>query len=491
VPPPVPQPDISQILAAIQAITPAAPPSQAAQPRDLPARRSRGRKRSQQVQRAKERDRERERQREEEREREKERKREKERQQEKDLQQAKQDEDKTQSKKKRRTTRGRGRRTAEVMARLLDKLEEAEQDGDYSDDPSGASDGSSDLEFEEKPNVRIPPSKKRKASDVLQPTAKRRDQGVSPLRADPAPQASAESDEHVRLVCLFNAYDDHFFRNSIAEMVWVALRVHCPELMPWHAKSPKDPYPGDKPEYSQAREEALAQLDGCIVLPPAMLRPQTTVLCSEGQTDGGPRKAHTTKVNGSWLILLACGALSKEQWSEMIRAGKNEPGSDCEASHLCGNWMCSSPWHIIPETHQRNVNRKTCHKANRCKCRQSPRCLVGTDRGKHLNGTDQDALWQAALRHAQKSLFSCPLRTCTFSVPRDKDHLAEVGRLVGQHVFHRHQDYWAPARSPSPFVPDSQSPEPPKTRAAATAKAPFLKQTTVKTITRSSRSKKR
>jgi hypothetical protein len=148
---------------------------------EQPTRRNRGRKRTQQIQQAKERDREKELQ------PEKELKRVTEMLRGKELQQAKQEVDEVQPKKKRRTTRGCGRRTAEVVERMLDKIEEAEQYGDYSDDLSRASDGSSDLEYEEEPSVRVAPSKKRKASDVLRPTAKRRAREISPSREDPEP----------------------------------------------------------------------------------------------------------------------------------------------------------------------------------------------------------------------------------------------------------------------------------------------------------------
>ena len=47
----------------------------------------------------------------------------------------------------------------------------------------------------------------------------------------------------------------------------------------------------------------------------------------------------------------------------------------CEASHLCGKKGCVNRDHLVAESHDENISRKTCHKRPRKKCFHNPKCI--------------------------------------------------------------------------------------------------------------------
>jgi hypothetical protein len=153
------------------------------------------------------------------------------------------------------------------------------------------------------------------------------------------------------------------------------LIIHCPGFQPWHAVKLTDKYPGDCPEYQEAREQDSSLLSSCVVFGPGVARGRTTIHCKQVAN-----VAHTVVIKGTWLVLLACGLMPKAKGAEVILAGKRREGHDLEDSHLCGNSTCGSPWHLVAETHQQITVRKGCHKDDRCKCKQPIGCQVGPNR---------------------------------------------------------------------------------------------------------------
>jgi hypothetical protein len=132
---------------------------------------------------------------------------------------------------------------------------------------------------------------------------------------------------------------------------------------------------------------------------------------------------------GTWAIALACGMLCKEQWRELIHSGKNEVSYDLGISHLSGLSSCVSPWHLVPESHCDNLARKSCHKVDRCNCRQDPRCEVGPNR---TAIPDAQIEWRALLRKAHDWVFQCPV--CDFTVKRTADlKIRGLGVKIAKH----------------------------------------------------------
>jgi hypothetical protein len=367
-------------------------------------------------------------------------------------------------KKTRRGTRGRGRQTPQQVRRRLDRLEDDEQDEDYVEISSDADDDTDDISSDlVRPQPTSRQTSKRKADEPLPSAApKRRKRNLARpanFRAEdvnPPEATSDDRDDHARLVCLVAAFDDPVFRNTVAMQVWAFLRVHCPRLRPWHAVNLTDPYPGDRPEYQEAREQDLSLLSSCVVFGPGVARGRTTIPCKQVANS-----AHTVVIKETWLVLLACGLVSKAEWAEMILAGKRREGHDLEGSHLCGNSSCGSPWHLVAETHSQNMARKACHKDDRCKCKQPIRCQVSPNRRQMA---DKESEWQTALENAQGWVYECA--ECDFNVaPSDDLELVHLAKLMATHF---HEEHSSTASSIRVEVPDSQSPEPrPARRSAA------------------------
>jgi hypothetical protein len=140
--------------------------------------------------------------------------------------------------------------------------------------------------------------KKRKAAAEFAPSSKQRARYSSPSSDEPTEEPIA-LDDHIRPVCLVEAYNKTDFRNAAAEVAWVMLRIHCPDLKPWHAiENIHQPYPDDATDHGEAREEFLSHLGFCIVLAPAFRRVSMTISCSED-----PTKKHMLGVCGTWIIL--------------------------------------------------------------------------------------------------------------------------------------------------------------------------------------------
>jgi hypothetical protein len=218
----------------------------------------------------------------------------------------------------------------------------------------------------------------------------------------------------------------------------------------------------DVPSSFRATTNSISLELDCIVFPQSMERATVAVPCHD-QLDGDRVIRYSLQVQGNWLVLLACGALEKEQWAQMIKSGKRVRGFDRGASHLCGNAICMNPWHLVAKSHQKNMTRKVCHQRDRCRCGQSVRYQVDLSRRRDLD-TDHNSLWQAALRAAQTTTYSCPIDGCKFLVDFDPVKGMSVNRLatqIAEHINHRHSPLLAP-ESPAQvlFVPNSQSPEP-------------------------------
>jgi hypothetical protein len=78
---------------------------------------------------------------------------------------------------------------------------------------------------------------------------------------------------------------------------------------------------------------------------------------------------HKYTVNACFIALLVEGLLSQESISGIINHAWH-------ASHLCGNWWCTNPGHIIAEPGPTNISRNPCFHGRSPACTHTPRCMT-------------------------------------------------------------------------------------------------------------------
>lgn len=156
---------------------------------------------------------------------------------------------------------------------------------------------------------------------------------------------------------------------------WHFFRMFDPNLAPWITRhdfglrktaSPifSECIPIDRPDFAQFISTATKRNS----LPSSIRQPKAMMTLKTAEC------AHTatTKVYFRFQIklLLACGLVGPLELAQYAY-----DLTDC--SHLCGNWWCANPFHLIMELIARNQRRKNFKcKPGKCLCGQQPPCDI-------------------------------------------------------------------------------------------------------------------
>jgi hypothetical protein len=73
-------------------------------------------------------------------------------------------------------------------------------------------------------------------------------------------------------------------------------------------------------------------------------------------------------VNAAMVALLVAGGLTEDAISGIVKQAWH-------ASHLCGNWRCTNPAHIVAESGSVNSTRNSCLHGHRTECDHQPPCM--------------------------------------------------------------------------------------------------------------------
>lgn len=84
--------------------------------------------------------------------------------------------------------------------------------------------------------------------------------------------------------------------------------------------------------------------------------------------DRGSRYNYT--VNMGFIAILLQGQLCQNSIDGIINHAWH-------ASHLCGNWTCTNPEHLVAEPGRTNLDRNNCLHGRRSVCNHQPRCMTG------------------------------------------------------------------------------------------------------------------
>lgn len=85
--------------------------------------------------------------------------------------------------------------------------------------------------------------------------------------------------------------------------------------------------------------------------------------------EANPSKTLEYSVNAGYVSMMVDGLMTEEYKKGIIQHAWH-------ASHLCGNWTCTNPRHIVAEAGLVNVDRNWCFHGKKQSCTHSPRCMT-------------------------------------------------------------------------------------------------------------------
>ena len=235
-----------------------------------------------------------------------------------------------------------------------------------------------------------------------------------------------------RNFCMVLAYSDAGFRSLVGNKAADLLNMFEP-VWPW-VHLGMDAKPGD----IAANQKRINKNNGSLLKDCAFVwnrshRSRFTWYCRHCD------KVHPHYVTHPWVIKLAVGELSFEDWAGLIYRSAtirdDSPIQKKEMSHLCGNSFCINPRCLVAETKEANELRKACHASrNKCFCKQVPPCHPE----KIVDAEVQKASWEQLLAARKKRLSKCPMEGCDYAVKRLPNTLLLASQKSKQHQLDYH-----------------------------------------------------